>query len=86
MKSVNCKKRQKITFHRENSLFFFLFHSSIPSQGNTADVSLTVFHQNFTGDEFLGTVNLPLSSFDVYQQPRAKYRNSYQIYPRNNSF
>jgi len=47
---------------------------SIPSQGNTAEVTLTVFHRNFLGvDEFLGQVSLPLREFDVYERPRSKW-------------
>ena len=46
----------------------------IPTQGNTAEIVLTALHQNFIGvDEFLGMASLPLSSFDVYQRPKAKY-------------
>lgn len=65
--SVKLKAPPNVEWNEECELM-------IPSQGNTADVTLTVFHQNFTGvDEFLGTVSLPLSSFDVYQHPRAKW-------------
>jgi len=47
---------------------------SIPSQGNTAEVALTVFHRNFLGvDEFLGQLSLPLREFDVYERPRSKW-------------
>jgi len=47
---------------------------SIPSQGNTAEVTLTVFHRNFLGvDEFLGQLSLPLREFDVYERPRSKW-------------
>jgi len=46
----------------------------IPSQGNTAEVSLTVLHRNFLGvDEFLGQVNLPLREFDVYERPKSRW-------------
>ena len=46
---------------------------SIPSQGNTADIQLTVLHRNFLGvDEFLGQVSLPLRDFDVYERPKSK--------------
>ena len=55
-----------------------LFHSpicrTIPSHGNTADISLTVLHRNFLGvDEFLGQVSLPLRDFDVYERPKANW-------------
>jgi len=47
---------------------------SIPSQGNTAEISLTVFHRNFLGvDEFLGQISLPLRDFDVYERPKSKW-------------
>ena len=46
---------------------------SIPNQGNTADIQLTVLHRNFLGvDEFLGQVSLPLRDFDVYERPKTK--------------
>ncbi|KAK7069217.1 hypothetical protein SK128_011836 [Halocaridina rubra] len=44
---------------------------TIPSQGNTANLQLTVFHKNGLGiDEFLGQVQVPLAEFDVYERPR----------------
>jgi len=47
---------------------------SIPSQGNTAEVTLTVLHRNFLGvDEFLGQAVLPLREFDVYERPRSRW-------------
>lgn len=47
---------------------------SIPSQGNTAEVSLTVLHRNFIGvDEFLGQIILPLRDFDVYERPKSRW-------------
>lgn len=46
----------------------------IPEQGNTAEIVLTVLHRNFLGvDEFLGTVSVPLSSFDVYERPKNRW-------------
>ena len=48
--------------------------SSIPQQGNTAEIVLTVLHRNFLGvDEFLGLVSIPLRDFDVYERPKTKY-------------
>eukprot|EP00095_Tigriopus_kingsejongensis_P002153 maker-scaffold248_size238799-snap-gene-1.26 protein:Tk02153 transcript:maker-scaffold248_size238799-snap-gene-1.26-mRNA-1 annotation:"rab11 family-interacting protein 1" len=47
---------------------------TIPSQGNTAEVVLTVVHRNFLGvDEFLGLVTIPLRDFDVYERPKTKW-------------
>lgn len=47
---------------------------SIPSQGNRAEILLTVLHRNFMGvDEFLGQVSLPLQDFDVYEKPKTKW-------------
>jgi len=47
---------------------------TIPSHGNTADISLTVLHRNFLGvDEFLGQVSLPLRDFDVYERPKSNW-------------
>jgi len=46
---------------------------SIPTQGNTAELSLTVLHRNFLGvDEFLGQISLPLKEFDVYERPKSR--------------
>jgi len=47
---------------------------AIPSQGNTAEVALTVLHRNLIGvDEFLGHVALPLKDFDVYERPKTRW-------------
>jgi len=47
---------------------------AIPSQGNTAEICLTVLHRNFLGvDEFLGQVALPLNQLDVYERPRSRW-------------
>jgi len=47
---------------------------SIPSQGNSAELLLTVLHRNFMGvDEFLGQISVPLQDFDVYEKPKAKW-------------
>ena len=51
----------------------FLPHRTIPQQGNTAEIVLTVLHRNFLGvDEFLGLVSIPLHDFDVYERPKTK--------------
>ena len=47
---------------------------SIPSQGNRAEVTLTVYHRNFLGvDEFLGQMALPLRDMDTYQKQYTRY-------------
>lgn len=47
---------------------------AIPTQGNTAEIGLTVLHRNLLGvDEFLGQVTLPLKDFDVYERPKTKW-------------
>merc|ERR1719244_633957 len=47
---------------------------AIPSQGNTAEVGLTVLHRNLIGvDEFLGHIALPLKHFDVYERPKTRW-------------
>ncbi|KAL0269773.1 UNVERIFIED_CONTAM: hypothetical protein PYX00_007395 [Menopon gallinae] len=46
----------------------------IPKVGNTANIVLTALHRNSLGiDEFLGTVSIPLSSFDVYDRPKSRW-------------
>lgn len=81
------KKKQLILLNGVNSAncelnctweIIELFHSpicrTIPSHGNTADISLTVLHRNFLGvDEFLGQVSLPLRDFDVYERPKSTW-------------
>lgn len=47
---------------------------SIPSQGNTAELLLTVLHRNFLGvDEFLGQATVALRDLDVYERPRSQW-------------
>ena len=38
---------------------------SIPKNGNSAEIALTALHRIFIGDDFLGTIRIPLSDFDV---------------------
>jgi hypothetical protein len=65
--SVKEKATKDVEWHEECELL-------IPEQGNTAEIVLTALHRNFLGvDEFLGTINIPLSSFDVYERPRNKW-------------
>ena len=65
--SVKEKATKDVEWHEECELL-------IPEQGNTAEIVLTALHRNFLGvDEFLGTVSVPLSSFDVYERPRNRW-------------
>ncbi|XP_017879183.1 rab11 family-interacting protein 2 [Ceratina calcarata] len=65
--SVKEKALRDVEWHEECELL-------IPEQGNTAAIVLTALHRNFLGvDEFLGTVSIPLSSFDVYERPRNRW-------------
>ncbi|XP_012270033.1 rab11 family-interacting protein 5 [Orussus abietinus] len=65
--SVKEKASENVEWHEECEL-------QIPQQGNTAEVVLTALHRNFLGvDEFLGTVSIPLSSFDVYERPKNRW-------------
>ncbi|CAL7937221.1 unnamed protein product [Xylocopa violacea] len=65
--SVKEKASRDVEWHEECELL-------IPEQGNTAEIVLTALHRNFLGvDEFLGTVSIPLSSFDVYERPRNRW-------------
>lgn len=53
---------------------FFLFNSTIPDKGNRAELIVKCLHRNnFSVDEFLGQVTLPLSDMDVYEKPRSKW-------------
>ncbi|KOC59321.1 Rab11 family-interacting protein 1 [Habropoda laboriosa] len=65
--SVKEKSPKDVEWHEECELL-------IPEQGNTAEIVLTALHRNFLGvDEFLGTISVPLSSFDVYERPRNRW-------------
>ncbi|XP_011503198.1 PREDICTED: rab11 family-interacting protein 2 [Ceratosolen solmsi marchali] len=65
--SVKEKASENVEWHEECEL-------QIPQQGNTAEIILTTLHRNFIGvDEFLGTVRIPLSSFDIYEMPRNRW-------------
>ncbi|KAL2743584.1 rab11 family-interacting protein 2 isoform X2 [Vespula maculifrons] len=65
--SVKEKASKDVEWHEECEL-------AIPEQGNTAEIVLTALHRNFLGvDEFLGTVSIPLASFDVYERPKNRW-------------
>lgn len=71
--SVKEKAAKDVEWHEECELL-------IPEQGNTAEIVLTALHRNFLGvDEFLGTVSIPLSSFDVYERPRNRWYASSSV-------
>jgi len=47
---------------------------TIPDKGNRAELVVKCLHRNnFSVDEFLGQVTLPLSEMDVYEKPRSKW-------------
>ncbi|XP_050702331.1 rab11 family-interacting protein 1-like, partial [Eriocheir sinensis] len=65
--SIKEKATSAVEWHEECEL-------AIPSHGNTAALSLTVYHRNALGmDEFLGQMHMPLSEFDVYERPRNRW-------------
>jgi len=65
--SVKEKATKDVEWHEECELL-------IPEQGKTAEIVFTALHRNFLGvDEFLGTISIPLSSFDVYERPRNRW-------------
>ncbi|XP_043493165.1 rab11 family-interacting protein 1 [Polistes fuscatus] len=65
--SVKEKASKDVEWHEECEL-------AIPEHGNTAEIVLTALHRNFLGvDEFLGTISIPLSSFDVYERPKNRW-------------
>lgn len=57
--------------HKKLTLYFF---RAIPTQGNRAELVLTVLHHNNFGlDEFLGQVTLPLNQMDQFERPRSRW-------------
>lgn len=58
----------------KNFIKKYFFCSAIPSQGNRAELTLTVLHRNNFGlDEFLGQVTLPLNEMDQFERPRSRW-------------
>ena len=48
-------------------------------EGNRAEISVTLLHQNFIGvDEFLGRIALALVDFDVYESPKTRHNQRLQ--------
>lgn len=75
--AIGKEKYQTSIKEKENS-DVIVWHEQcellIPKIGNTACIVLTALHRNQLGiDEFLGTVSIPLSSFDVYERPRSRW-------------
>ncbi|KAK6639619.1 hypothetical protein RUM43_007892 [Polyplax serrata] len=65
--SIKEKEGKDVQWHEQCELL-------IPHSGNTASIVLTVLHRNGLGiDEFLGQVDIPLSSFDVYERPKSRW-------------
>lgn len=65
--SVKKKSEPSVEWHEECEL-------PIPEQGNTAEIVLTVLHQNFMNvDEFLGRAIIPLNGLDTYERPKNKW-------------
>ncbi|XP_054000309.1 rab11 family-interacting protein 2 isoform X2 [Hylaeus anthracinus] len=65
--SVKEKASKDVEWHEECEL-------TIPEQGNTAEIVLTALHRDFLGiDQFLGTISIPLSTFDVYERPKNRW-------------
>ncbi|KPI94783.1 PREDICTED: rab11 family-interacting protein 2 [Papilio xuthus] len=45
----------------------------IPSHGNTAEIVLKVYDEDFVKDHLLGQVSIPLKDLDVYERPRNRW-------------
>ncbi|XP_028176354.1 rab11 family-interacting protein 2 [Ostrinia nubilalis] len=45
----------------------------IPTQGNTAEIVLKVYDEDFVKDHLLGQVSIPLKDLDVYERPRNRW-------------
>lgn len=45
----------------------------IPTQGNTAEIVLKVFDEDFVKDHLLGQVAVPLKDLDAYERPRSRW-------------
>lgn len=64
--SVKHKATQNVEWVEECELH-------IPSQGNTAEIVLKVFDQDFMKDHLLGQVSIPLKELDAYERPRSRW-------------
>lgn len=70
--SLGKEKFQTSVKHKatENVEWFEECELCIPSQGNTAEIVLKVFDEDFVKDHLLGQVSIPLKDLDVYERPR----------------
>ncbi|GBP29299.1 Rab11 family-interacting protein 1 [Eumeta japonica] len=64
--SVKHKATQNVEWLEECEL-------RIPSQGNTAELVLKIFDEDFVKDHLLGQVSIPLKDLDVYERPRNRW-------------
>lgn len=64
--SVKHKATQNVEWLEECEL-------RIPSQGNTAEIVLKVYDEDFVKDHLLGQVSIPLKDLDVYERPRNRW-------------
>lgn len=76
--TIALGKEKYQTSLKENALSNVEWHEecelAIPSQGNRAELTLTVLHRNNFGlDEFLGQVTLPLNQMDQFERPRSRW-------------
>lgn len=64
--SVKHKATENVEWYEECEL-------RIPSQGNTAEIALKVYDEDFVKDHLLGQVSIPLKDLDVYERPRNRW-------------
>lgn len=64
--SVKHKATETVDWQEECEL-------RIPSQGNTAEIVLKVFDEDFVKDHLLGQVSIPLKDLDAYERPRNRW-------------
>ncbi|XP_041975256.1 rab11 family-interacting protein 2 [Aricia agestis] len=70
--SLGKDKFQTSVKHKatENVDWFEECELRIPSQGNTAEIVLKVYDEDFVKDHLLGQVSIPLKDLDIYETPR----------------
>ncbi|CAH0724762.1 unnamed protein product, partial [Brenthis ino] len=64
--SVKHKATENVEWYEECEL-------RIPSQGNTAEIVLKVYDEDFVKDHLLGQISIPLKELDVYERPRNRW-------------
>jgi hypothetical protein len=75
MRNASCKLRadEENPFQSQLISEISIF-SAIPTQGNRAELQLTVLHRNNFGlDEFLGQITLPLNQMDQFEKPKSRF-------------